>query len=49
MKRNQIIAALATLAAISLFIGLGYTLDWDWTGFLAYIDSTGVYHPTKTL
>jgi uncharacterized protein YjbI with pentapeptide repeats len=35
------------LVAVSLLIWQGYSRGW--TGFSAYIDSTGIYHPAKTL
>ena len=40
-------AVILVLAAVSILVWLGYSRSW--TGFQAYIDSTGGYHPTKTL
>ena len=49
MKRFVVIIGviILVLAAVSILIWLGYSQSW--TGFQGYIDSTGGYHPTKTL
>ena len=49
MKRFASILGLVVLAAVIVtpLVWLGYSQDW--TGFKAYIDGTGMYHPAKTL
>jgi hypothetical protein len=49
MKRFTGILGLVVLAAVIVtpLVWLGYSQDW--TGFQAYVDSTGTYHPAKTL
>jgi uncharacterized protein YjbI with pentapeptide repeats len=44
----KVVAVLIAVVVIAFaLIGFGYTQNW--TGFLAYIDSAGEYHPAKTL
>ena len=49
MKHTVVVLGLLVLvlAVVSILIWQGYSQNW--TGFQAYIDSTGEYHPAKTL